>query len=73
MAQTRLNLDTNEEVIFLYDGVPAHRNPAITAANTELWMLPAYNPFLKIVEQTIGLLKAAIKRDASRPGIQARV
>ena len=74
LAQTRLNLDTDEEVIFLvYHGAPAHRDPAIPAANTELWMLPAYSPFLKIVEQAIGSLKAAIKRDVSRPEIQARM
>ena len=34
LAQTRQNLDPDEEVIFIYDGVPAHRNPAIPAANT---------------------------------------
>ena len=42
LAQTRQNLDPDEEVIFIYDGAPAHRNPAIPAANTELEMLPAY-------------------------------
>ena len=73
LAQTRLNLDTDEEVIFLYDDAPAQRNPAIPAANTELWMLPAYSPFLKIVEQAIGSLKAAIKRGVSRPEIQTRM
>ena len=36
-------------------------------------MLPAYSPFLNIVEQAIGSLKAAIKRDVSRPEIQARM
>ena len=73
LAQTRLNIDTAKEVIFFYDGAPALRNPAIPAANTELWMLPAYSPFLKIVEQAISSLKAAIKRDVSRPEIQARM
>ena len=62
LAQTTLNLDTDGEVIFLYDGAPAHRNLAIPAANTELWMLLAYSPFLKIVEQAIGSLKAATYR-----------
>ena len=73
LAQTRLNLDTDEEVIFPYHGAPAHRNPEIPAANTELWMLPAYSPFLKVVEQAFGSLKAAIKRDVWRPEIQARM
>ena len=73
LAQTRLNLDTDEEVIFLYHGAPVYRNPAIRAANAQLWMLQAYSPFLKIVEQAIGSLKAAIKRDVSRPEIQARM
>ena len=41
--------DPDEEVIFIYDRAPAHRNPAIPATNTELGMLPAYSPFLNIV------------------------
>ena len=40
LAQMRQTLDPDEEVIFIYDGAPAHRNPAIPAANTELEMLP---------------------------------
>ena len=44
LAQTRQNLDPDEEVIFIYDGAPAHRNPAIPAANTELEMLPPLQP-----------------------------
>ena len=43
LAQTRQNLDPDEGVIFIYDGAPAHRNPAIPAANTELGMLLAYS------------------------------
>ena len=73
LAQMRRNLDPDEEVIFIYDGAPAHRNPAIPAANTELEMLPAYSPFLNIVEQAISSLKAAVKGDISRPEIQARI
>ena len=75
LAQTRQNLDPEEEVIFIYDGAPAHRNPAIPANNTctELEMLPAYRPFLNIVEQAISSLKAAIKGDVTRPDIQARM
>ena len=73
LAQTRQNLDPDEEVIFIYDSAPAHRNPAIPAANTELELLPAYSPFRNIVEQATGSLKAAIERDLSRPEIQARM
>ena len=73
LAQTRQNLDPDEEVIFICDCAPAHRNPAIPTANTELEMLPAYSPFLNIVEQAISSLKAAIKGDVSRPEIQARM
>ena len=75
LAQTRQNLDHEEGVIFIYDGAPAHRNPAIPANNTctELEMLPAYRPFLNIVEQAISSLKAAIKGDVTRPDIQARM
>ena len=43
LAQTRQNLDPDEGVIFIYDGAPAHRNPAIPAANTELGVLLAYS------------------------------
>ena len=60
-------------VIFICDGAPTHRNPAIPAANTELEMLPAYSPFLNIVEQATSSLKAAIKGDIPRPEIQTRM
>ena len=73
LAQTRQNLDPNEEVIFIYDRAPAHRNPAIPAANTEREKLPAYSPFLNIVDQAINSLKVAIKGDALRPEIQVRM
>ena len=73
LTQTRQNLDPDDEVIFIYDGAPVHRNPAIPAANTELEVLPAYSPFLNIVEQAISSLKAAIKGDISRPEIQVRM
>ena len=71
-AQRRQNLDPDEEVVFIYDGALAHRNPAIPTANTELGMLPAYSPFLNIVEQAIGSLDEAIKRDVSRPQMDDR-
>ena len=51
LAQKRLNLDPEEHVIFIYDGAPAHNNPAIPGPNTELKKLPPYSPFLRIVEQ----------------------
>ena len=72
-AQTRQNLYPDEKVIFIYDGARAHRDPAIPVANTELEMLPAYSPFLNIVEQAISSLKTTIKKDVSRPEIQARM
>ena len=71
--QTRLNLDPDEHVIFIYDGAPAHNNPAIPGPNTELKKLPPYSPFLNIVEQAISSLKAAIKADISRPEIQEQM
>ena len=70
LAQTRLNLDPDENVIFIYDGAPAHHNPVNPGANTELKKLPPYSPFLNIVEQAISSLKAAVKADISRPAIQ---
>ena len=36
LTQTRLNLDPDEELIFIYDGAPAHDNPPVPAVNTEL-------------------------------------
>ena len=73
LAQTRLNLDPDEHVIFIYDGAPAHRNPAIPGPNSELRKLPPYSPFLNIVEQAVSALKAAIKADISRPEIQVQM
>ena len=55
LAQTRLNLDPDEQVIFIYDGALAHRNPAISGPNSELRKLLPYSPFLKIVEQAVSL------------------
>lgn len=73
LAQTRLNLDPDELAIFIYDGAPAHTNPAIPGPNTELRKLPPYSPFLNIVEQAISALKAAIKADISRPEQQQQM
>ena len=73
LAQTRLNLDPDEHVIFIYDGAPAHGNPAIPGPNSELRKLPPYSPFLNIVEQAVSALKAAIKADISRPEIQVQM
>ena len=49
-------------MIFIYDGAPAHNNPAIPGPNSELKKLPPYSPFLNIVEQAISALKADIRR-----------
>ena len=73
LVQRRLNLDPDEHVIFIYDGAPAHRNPAIPAPNSELRKLPPYSPFFNIVEQAVSALKAAIKADISRPEIQVQM
>ena len=74
LPQTRLNLDSDEHVIFfIYDGAPAHNKPAIPGPNTELKKLPPYSPFLNIVKQAISSLKAAIKVDVSRPEIQEQM
>lgn len=71
LVYTRLNLDPEEHVI--YEGAPAHNNPAISSLNTELNKLPPYSPFLNIVEQGISSLKAAIKADFSCPEIQEQM
>ena len=73
LVQARLNLDPNETIIFIYDGARAHNYPGDPGANTELEKLPAYSPFLNIVEQAISALKAAIETDISRPEVQARM
>ena len=72
LVQARLNLGPDETVIFIYDGARAY-NTGDPGANTELEKLPAYRPFLNIVEQAISALKAAIKTDISRPEVQARI
>ena len=73
LPQTRLNLDPDEHMIFIYDGAPAHRYPAIPGPNSEIRKLPPYSPFLHIVEQAISALKAALKADISRPEIQVQM
>ena len=54
LAQARTSLDIKEEVIFAYDGVPAHWNLVIPAPDTEPKMFPfpppPHSPFLNIVE-----------------------
>ena len=70
LTQTRLNVDPEEDVIFINDGAPAHNNPLVPAANTELKKLPPCSPFLNIVEQAISALKGAIKAYISRPEFQ---
>ena len=40
LTQARLNLDPNENVIFIYDGAPAQNNLAIPGPNSELKKLP---------------------------------
>ena len=62
MTQARLNLDPNEHVIFISGGAPAHYNPAVPGPNSEMKKLSPHSPFLNIVEQAKGVLKAAIKR-----------
>ena len=71
LVQARLNFDHDETVIFIYDGARAHINPGDPGANTEMEKLPAYSPFLNIVEQAISALIAAIKTGISRPEVQA--
>ena len=65
-TQTRLHLDPDQQVVFIYDRAPAHHNPSNPGANTQLKKLPHYTPFLNIVEQAISSLKA----DISLPEIQ---
>ena len=73
LTQTTLHLDPDEQVVFIYDGAPAHHNPGNPGPNTELKKLPPYRPFLNIVEQAISSLKAAIKADINRPEIQREI
>ena len=70
LGQARRQLNRDELVYLIYDGAPVHRNAVNPAANTELKILPAYSPFLNIVEQANSALKAAIKADISSPAVQ---
>ena len=55
LAQTRLNLDPDEHVIFTYDGVPANNKQAIPGTNTELKKLTILQSILQHWEQGIAL------------------
>ena len=70
LAQARSNLHPDEEVVFIYDGAPAHRRPNHPGANTELKTLPPCSPFLNVVEQAISALEVAITAYVSRPEVQ---
>ena len=70
LGQAQRQLNPDELVYLIYDGAPVHRNAVNPAANTELKILPAYSPFLNIVEQANSALKAAIKADISSPAVQ---
>ena len=73
LVQARGQLNPEKPVYMIYDGAPAHCNADNPAANTELKMLPAYSPFLNIVEQAVSALKAAIKAEISRPAVQQQL
>ena len=74
LRDARLNLNLDDQVIFIYDAAPAHRNQENPAPNTEPKKLPPHSPsVLNIVEQAISCLKAAIKADISRPDVQVRM
>ena len=51
--------------VFIFDNAPAHRRAqgAHLPGNFTLRWLPAYSPFLNIVEQCFAQWKAAVKRD----------
>ena len=63
-------MDPDEEVIFVLDGAPPYNNPLFPGPHTELQKLPAYSPFLNIVEQAISFFRAAMKADIAKPEIQ---
>ena len=73
LRDARLNLNPDDQVIFIYDGAPAHGNQENPGPSTEPKTLPPHIPFLNIVEQAISCLKAAIKADISRPDVQVRM
>ena len=52
LGQARRQLNPDELIYLTYDGAPAHRNAVNPAANTELKILPAYSPFLNMVEHS---------------------
>jgi len=67
LRDARLHLNPDDQVIFIYDGAPAHRNAENSGPSMEPKKLPPHSPFLIIVEQ------AAIKADISRPDVQVRM
>ena len=70
LARARTNImDPDEWVIFAYDGVPAHRDPAIPVPYVHSLCFPP----LDIVERVLSCLKATTKADFSHPEIQRRM
>ena len=72
LTQARLNRDPIEHVIFIYDGAPAHNNPAIPGPNSELKKLPSHSPFLNIVEQDISALIKSSHKSVHKSSRAAR-
>ena len=62
-------MDPDEWVISAYDGVPAHRDPAIPVPYVHNLCFPP----LDIVERVLSCLKATTKADFSHPEIQRRM
>ena len=62
LVQTHQRLPPKDQIFFIYENAPAHRNANNPGANSELKPLPAYSPFLKRVEQAMICLRAAIKQ-----------
>ena len=73
LRDAQLNLNPDDQVIFIYDAAPAQRNLENSGPNTEPKKLPPHSPFLNIIEQAISCLKVAIKADISRPDVQVRM
>ena len=73
LVQLSARFNKHELAFPIYDGAPAHSNAASPREFIHQIKLPPYSPFDNIVEQAISALKAAIKRDISRPEVQVEM
>ena len=62
-----------ESIVIIADNAPAHNTPPALNDGHLIKFLPQYSPFLNIVENSISVFKAALKRRLTEPNIKIDV